>query len=166
MKLYFDIDTQIDFLFPAGALYVPGAEKLLPLIATLNRSASASGAKVISTMCSHDENDAEFKQWPPHCVAGTVGQAKPCALLLEKRCVVPNERPWRALACSVLPQNGQRPWRQVRTSLSNQTTQARGCVTNGRKAPKKASGPYWTCSDRRRHTGEDSLLPETMDARP
>ena len=89
MKLYFDIDTQIDFLFPAGALYVPGAEKLLPLIATLNRSASASGAKVISTMCSHDENDAEFKQWPPHCVAGTVGQAKPCALLLEKRCVVP-----------------------------------------------------------------------------
>ena len=28
MKLYFDIDTQIDFLFPAGALYVPGAERL------------------------------------------------------------------------------------------------------------------------------------------
>ena len=27
MKLYFDIDTQIDFMFPAGALYVPGAEK-------------------------------------------------------------------------------------------------------------------------------------------
>jgi len=91
MKLYFDIDTQIDFLFPAGALYVPGAEKLLPLIATLNRSASASGARVISTMCAHEENDAEFKQWPPHCVTGTVGQAKPCVLLLEKRSVVPNQ---------------------------------------------------------------------------
>ena len=36
MKLYFDIDTQIDFMFPAGALYVPGAEKLLPRIAQLN----------------------------------------------------------------------------------------------------------------------------------
>jgi len=23
--VYFDIDTQIDFLFPAGSLYVPGA---------------------------------------------------------------------------------------------------------------------------------------------
>ena len=31
MKTVFvDVDTQIDFLFPAGALYVPGAERLLP----------------------------------------------------------------------------------------------------------------------------------------
>ena len=30
--VFFDIDTQIDFLYPAGALYVPGAERLLPLI--------------------------------------------------------------------------------------------------------------------------------------
>jgi nicotinamidase/pyrazinamidase len=84
MKLYFDIDTQIDFLFPAGALYVHGAEKLLPRIAALNRLGT-----VISTTCAHAEDDAEFKQWPPHCVAGTVGQTKPCALLREKRVVVP-----------------------------------------------------------------------------
>jgi nicotinamidase/pyrazinamidase len=90
MKLYFDIDTQIDFLFPAGALYVPGAEKLVPLIATLNRAASASGAKVISTTCAHDEDDPEFKVWPPHCVVGTVGQMKPAALLLDKPCLAPN----------------------------------------------------------------------------
>jgi nicotinamidase/pyrazinamidase len=37
MKTVFvDVDTQIDFLFPAGALYVPGAERLLPAIARLN----------------------------------------------------------------------------------------------------------------------------------
>jgi nicotinamidase/pyrazinamidase len=82
MKLYFDIDTQIDFMYPAGALYVPGAEKLIPLIATLNRAAVASGGKVISTACAHEEDDPEFKVWPPHCVKGTVGQLKPCALLL------------------------------------------------------------------------------------
>ncbi len=85
MKLYFDIDTQIDFMFPAGALYVPGAEKLLPLIATLNRAAVAGGGKVISTTCAHLEDDPEFKVWPPHCVIGTVGQAKPAALLLDNR---------------------------------------------------------------------------------
>jgi nicotinamidase/pyrazinamidase len=85
MKLYFDIDTQIDFMYPAGALYVPGAEKLLPLIATLNRAALAGGGKVISTTCAHTEDDPEFKVWPPHCVVGTVGQNKPCALLLENR---------------------------------------------------------------------------------
>ena len=27
--VFFDIDTQIDFLYPAGALYVPGAERIL-----------------------------------------------------------------------------------------------------------------------------------------
>jgi nicotinamidase/pyrazinamidase len=81
MKVYFDIDTQIDFLFPAGALYVPGAEKLVPTIAKLNREAVESGAKLISTACAHSEDDAEFKVWAPHCVLGTVGQTKPVALL-------------------------------------------------------------------------------------
>ena len=85
MKLYFDIDTQIDFLFPAGALHVPGAEKLIPRIAELNREAAANGWKLISTACAHSEDDPEFKVWPPHCVVGTVGQTKPCALLLDKQ---------------------------------------------------------------------------------
>ena len=83
MKVYFDIDTQIDFMLPAGALYVPGAEKLLPLIATLNRMAVSNGGKLISTACAHEEDDAEFQQWPPHCVMGTVGQCKPATLMLE-----------------------------------------------------------------------------------
>jgi nicotinamidase/pyrazinamidase len=81
MKLYFDIDTQIDFVFPAGALYVAGAERLIPAIAKLNREAVDSGAKLISTTDAHSENDPEFKVWPAHCVVGTTGQLKPSALL-------------------------------------------------------------------------------------
>lgn len=88
MKLYFDIDTQIDFMFPAGALYVPGAEKLLPLIAKLNHEAVANGGKLISTACAHEEDDPEFKIWPPHCVMGTVGQTKPAALLVGEGQIV------------------------------------------------------------------------------
>lgn len=83
-KVFFDIDTQIDFVFPAGALYVPGAERLVPSFAILNRYAAAHGFPVVSTTCAHAENDAEFRQWPAHCVSGTVGQQKPQALLLEK----------------------------------------------------------------------------------
>ena len=30
--LFFDIDSQLDFLYPAGALYVPGAERVAPAI--------------------------------------------------------------------------------------------------------------------------------------
>lgn len=87
--VFFDIDTQIDFLFPAGALYVPGAERLLPALEQLNRYAAARSFPVISTMDAHSEDDPEFAQWSAHCVAGTTGQQKPRATLLEKRVLIP-----------------------------------------------------------------------------
>lgn len=87
--VFFDIDTQIDFLFPAGALYVPGAERLLPALQRLNQYAAAHGIPVVSTMDAHSETDPEFRQWPPHCVVGTAGQQKLAETLLERRVVVP-----------------------------------------------------------------------------
>ena len=89
MKLaFFDIDTQIDFLFPTGALYVPGAERLIPALSRLNHYAAAHGIPLISSTCSHAEDDPEFREWPPHCIAGTVGQLKPAQTLLEKRALI------------------------------------------------------------------------------
>ena len=91
MKTVFvDVDTQLDFLYPAGALYVPGAERIVPAVEGLNRYAAANGIPVLSTTDAHSEDDPEFRDWPPHCVAGTVGQHKPAATLLERRVVVPN----------------------------------------------------------------------------
>jgi nicotinamidase/pyrazinamidase len=88
--VFIDVDTQIDFLYPAGALYVPGAEKLLPRLAELTRYAASHGITVVSTVDAHAENDPEFRRWPPHCVSGTAGQQKPSGTLLEKRVVVPS----------------------------------------------------------------------------
>lgn len=85
--VFFDVDTQMDFLFPAGALYVPGAERIAGNVARLNRYAGANGFPLISDMDAHTENDPEFREWPPHCVAGTFGQMKPQATLLERRVV-------------------------------------------------------------------------------
>lgn len=79
--VFFDIDTQIDFVYPAGALYVPGGESIIPVISRLNRAA----ALVISTMDAHLEDDPEFRIYPHHCVAGTIGQHKPASTLLERR---------------------------------------------------------------------------------
>jgi nicotinamidase/pyrazinamidase len=87
--VFFDIDTQLDFLLPVGALSVPGAERLIPSIARLNRWAAANGVPVISTADAHLEDDPEFRVWPAHCVAGTLGQRKPEATLLEKRVTIP-----------------------------------------------------------------------------
>jgi len=90
--VFFDVDTQIDFLFPAGSLYVPGAETIVPLIAKLNRHAGAHAIPVVSDMDAHSENDAEFRVWPHHCVVGTEGQQKPQDTLLETRVVIPSTK--------------------------------------------------------------------------
>lgn len=90
MTVFFDVDTQNDFLYPSGALYVPGAETIVDRVAALNRFAASHGIPVVSTMDAHTEDDLEFRDWPPHCVAGTFGQQKPPSTLLENRVVVPN----------------------------------------------------------------------------
>lgn len=81
--LFLDVDTQIDFVFTAGALYVPGAEAILPNVAALNRHATVNGIALLSTADAHSENDPEFRTpWHPHCIVGTVGQQKPSATLV------------------------------------------------------------------------------------
>jgi len=85
MKAFFDIDTQIDFVFPAGALYTRGAEKVIPVVAALNRYAGDHGIPLLSSMCAHGEDAKEFETWGPHCVVGTVGQQKPAATLLADK---------------------------------------------------------------------------------
>jgi nicotinamidase/pyrazinamidase len=81
MKAFFDIDTQIDFLYPAGALYAPGCERVIPTVARLNAYAAANGIPLISSSCAHTEMAEEFKIWPPHCVKGCLGQRKPASTL-------------------------------------------------------------------------------------
>jgi nicotinamidase/pyrazinamidase len=92
--VFLDVDTQLDFVVPAGALYAPGAEGILPMVARLNEFAVRSGGLLISTMDAHAENDPEFQAWPAHCVKGALGQRKaaetlvgPSQRFLEKQSV-------------------------------------------------------------------------------
>ncbi|MFZ0962257.1 MAG: isochorismatase family cysteine hydrolase [Terriglobia bacterium] len=72
--VFFDVDTQVDFMRPEGRLYVPGAEEIVPNLERLMNWARENGAPVISTADAHSPDDPEFKTWPPHCVIGTPGQ--------------------------------------------------------------------------------------------
>jgi nicotinamidase/pyrazinamidase len=90
--VFFDIDTQLDFVSAGGALYVPGAEEILPAVAALNRLAGERGIPLISTMDAHAEDDPEFKLWPHHCVAGALGQRKPVSTLLGETVLFPSRR--------------------------------------------------------------------------
>jgi len=82
VKAFFDIDTQNDFVVPGGALYGAGAERVIPVVAALNRYAGEHGIPLISTMCAHKADSEEFKTWKPHCIVGTPGQRKPAETLL------------------------------------------------------------------------------------
>jgi nicotinamidase/pyrazinamidase len=86
--IFFDVDTQLDFLYPAGALAVPGAEHMVEALGQLTGFASRHEIQIVSTTDAHTENDLEFKVWKPHCVAGTNGQQKTAATLLNERFVL------------------------------------------------------------------------------
>ena len=66
--LFIDVDTQFDFMYPAGALYVPGAERIIPTIYQLNRHAAAHSILVISDTdahaCSTGHNRSSWKSKP------------------------------------------------------------------------------------------------------
>jgi len=71
--IFFDIDTQNDFMKANGALYVPAAERIHANLATLLRAAEMAGVTTISTRCAHEPGDPEFDLFPPHCLEGTPG---------------------------------------------------------------------------------------------
>ncbi len=86
--IFVDVDTQADFVEPAGRLYVPGAEAIVPVLERLFAFAARERIPVLSSVDEHAPDDPEFKQWPPHCVRGTPGQEKIAVTLMPRRVVV------------------------------------------------------------------------------
>lgn len=88
--VFWEVDTQADFMLPDGKLYVPGAERLLPNIRTLTDAARQSRVLLVSHGCYHARDDPEFNTFPPHCIKGTPGSAVVPEALTEKVLTVPN----------------------------------------------------------------------------
>jgi len=76
MKIFYDVDTQNDFMLSTGGLYVPDAENIIGKIAVLTNYARQNNIPVFGSIDAHAENDSEFKVFPRHCVVGTLGQEK------------------------------------------------------------------------------------------
>jgi nicotinamidase/pyrazinamidase len=78
--LFWNVDTQIDFVYPRGKLYVQGAENLRPQWKELTRLAKENSIRVVNTADYHYANSAELDSspdfvntFPEHCMAGTRG---------------------------------------------------------------------------------------------
>jgi nicotinamidase/pyrazinamidase len=89
--IFWQVDTQEDFMTPGGKLYVPGAEKLLHNIRRLTDAARQGRVLLVSHGCIHTADDPEFAQFPPHCVRDTHGAKHVPEALTEKFITIPNE---------------------------------------------------------------------------
>ena len=90
--LFWDVDTQVDFMYPEGKLYVPGAEKVIDNLRRLTEFAAQRGIPIIASTDAHLESDPEFRDYPPHCLAGTPGQKKVSGTVLANHYVIPNHK--------------------------------------------------------------------------
>lgn len=89
--IFWEVDTQSDFMLPGGKLYVPRAEKLLPNIRKLTDAARQGRVFLVSHGCYHTKDDPEFATFPPHCIKGTSGAAFVPEALTGKVVTVPND---------------------------------------------------------------------------
>lgn len=75
--IFWDVDTQFDFMSPEGKLYVPGAENIIDKVSRTRKFALENGYSIIADIDWHSTDNEEisdtpdFKQtFPPHCMAG------------------------------------------------------------------------------------------------
>lgn len=90
-QVFVDIDTQRDFLDPAGALYVPGSTEILDNLARLTRFAREHAIPIIATACAHSPDDPELKTFPPHCIRGTSGMERVEATAISTSAVIDDD---------------------------------------------------------------------------
>jgi nicotinamidase/pyrazinamidase len=88
--VFWEVDTQRDFMLPGGALYAPGADKMLPNLKKLVDAARDGKVFLVSSVCHHAPDDPEFATFPPHCIRNTTGAQIVSEGLAAKNFRVPN----------------------------------------------------------------------------
>ncbi len=99
--LFWDVDTQYDFIMPDGKFCIPGAVQLLPNLGRLTQLArgNAKRIRILASVCDHEESDTELSStpdfhntFPPHCLRGSVGQMKVASSELSDVWSVPHRK--------------------------------------------------------------------------
>lgn len=78
--IFWNVDTQVDFVEPQGKLYVQGAEKIKPLWQQITDFAKQKNIRVVNTADFHYPESEELSNepdfintFPQHCMANTPG---------------------------------------------------------------------------------------------
>jgi len=97
--LFWDVDTQYDFMRPEGRLYVAGAEGIIDGVSEARRFALENGYSIIASADWHREGNKEISDkpdfkttFPSHCMASKPGSERVGYLGELPIDVVPNEQ--------------------------------------------------------------------------
>jgi len=97
--IFWDVDTQYDFMHADGKLYVPDAERIIGNLKRLTDYAHANGLRIVASADDHTSAHAEISDspdwattFPPHCMHGTPGQKKISETGLRDPLVIEPER--------------------------------------------------------------------------
>lgn len=81
--VFWDVDTQVDFMKADGRLYVPDSESIIPVLARLTEYAHTHRIRIIASSDDHVPGHRELsatpdwkETFPDHCMRGTPGQLK------------------------------------------------------------------------------------------
>jgi nicotinamidase-related amidase len=78
--IFYDIDTQLDFIALDGKFHVEGAETIGPKLKALTDLAHEQKVRIVCSVDRHVPGDPMLKSWggpyPDHCLAGTPGEQK------------------------------------------------------------------------------------------
>src|SRR5438094_4238061 len=81
--IFWDVDTQYDFMHAAGKLYVPEAERIITNLQRLTNYAHGHGIRIVASADDHVMEHSEISDspdwqstFPAHCMRGTAGQMK------------------------------------------------------------------------------------------
>jgi len=107
--IFWDVDTQHDFMRADGKLYVPDAEQIIPHVARLTRAAHQHGIRIVASADDHVPGHRELSDapdfqatFPRHCMRGTAGQRKiPETALTDPLVIEPEPQPAAELATRV-----------------------------------------------------------------
>lgn len=92
-RILIDVDTQFDFVDPAGSLYVEAPMSVRRAIEMSLREAAARGTPVLGSVDSHAWDAWEFTEnggpFPAHCVKGSAGWLRVCPHLPARTRLVP-----------------------------------------------------------------------------
>ena len=96
--IFWDVDTQHDFMRSEGLLYVPDSEAIIPALAALTGYAHENGIPIVASADDHADEHRELSDapdfletFPPHCMRGTQGQAKIAETMLRDPLVIEPE---------------------------------------------------------------------------